>query len=67
MALEELVHDTRPATGTIEPSRAWILGLIVEPDGTMSGPVLDMGLDWATSGMRSADDEPRSGTDTQER
>jgi hypothetical protein len=30
----------------LEPSRAWILGLVVEPDGSLSGPRLAPPLSW---------------------
>lgn len=30
-------HEPRPTT-RIDPSRAWILGAVVSPDGTVSGP-----------------------------
>ena len=31
---------------TVDPSRAWILGLVVGADGTVSGPSLEEPLEW---------------------
>jgi hypothetical protein len=46
MALETLAPPTRQDTATVEPSRAWILGLVVESDGSVSGPGSERALDW---------------------
>ena len=31
---------------SVEPSRAWILGLVVEPDGSLSGPGSERTREW---------------------
>ena len=31
---------------SVDPSRAWILGLVVAADGTVSGPSLEEPLEW---------------------
>jgi hypothetical protein len=31
-------QQATPVPTSIEPSRAWILGLVVAPDGTLTGP-----------------------------
>ena len=33
---------------SVDPSRAWILGLVVSADGTVSGPSLEEPLEWPT-------------------
>jgi hypothetical protein len=42
------VSAPQPAStvAPVEASRAWILGLVVEPDGSMSGPDTAMAFDW---------------------
>jgi hypothetical protein len=46
MALDTLATPNRPVSATIEPSRAWILGLLVEPDGSVTGPASERVLEW---------------------
>ena len=46
MALDPLAPSTGQATATVEPSRAWILGLVVEPDGSLSGPGSERTREW---------------------
>jgi hypothetical protein len=46
MALDTLATPLRQVSATIEPSRAWILGLVVEPDGSVSGPASERTLEW---------------------
>ena len=49
MALETLAQPTRQVTATVEPSRAWILGLVVESDGSLSGPGSEQAQEWPSS------------------
>ena len=46
MALEIAATPSRQVAPTIEPSRAWILGLVVESDGSVSGPGTERTLEW---------------------
>jgi len=46
MALDTLAPPTRQSIATVEPSRAWILGLVVESDGSLSGPGSERTLEW---------------------
>lgn len=48
MAIETLATATHQATATVEPSRAWILGLVVESDGSVSGPGYEQALEWSS-------------------
>ena len=58
MALETLAPPTRQVAATVEPSRAWILGLVVESDGSVSGPASEPALEWpAADEDREAHDE----------
>ena len=46
MALDTLAASTHPAPVSVDPSRAWILGLVVESDGSVSGPASERTLEW---------------------
>jgi hypothetical protein len=46
MALDTLTPSTHQAPAAVEPSRAWILGLVVESDGSVSGPASEQTLEW---------------------
>jgi hypothetical protein len=46
MALELAATPTRQVATTVEPSRAWILGLAVESDGSVSGPGAERTFEW---------------------
>jgi len=46
MAVDTLVPPTPQASMSVEPSRAWILGLVVEPDGSVSGPAAELAAEW---------------------
>lgn len=46
MALEILGPPTQPDAPTVEPSRAWILGLVIESDGSVSGPASEPTVEW---------------------
>ena len=37
---------TNATSLSVDPSRAWILGLVVGADGTISGPSLEEPLEW---------------------
>jgi hypothetical protein len=60
MALETLAPTIRPNTETVEPSRAWILGLVIESDGSVSGPGSQHALEWpaADDTVESVDGPP---------
>ncbi len=47
MALDTLALPIHQAAA-VEPSRAWILGLVVESDGSVSGPASERALAWPT-------------------
>lgn len=47
MAQDVSAPQPAPTVAPVEASRAWILGLVVEPDGSVSGPDTTMALDWA--------------------
>lgn len=36
-----------PALPHLDPSHAWVLGLVVEPDGSLAGPGLSAWSAWA--------------------
>ncbi len=38
MAHDPIAPQASSAIAAVESSRAWILGLVVEPDGSVSGP-----------------------------
>ena len=60
MAVETLTPPTPQASMSVEPSRAWILGLVVEPDGSVSGPAAELAAEWPS------DDRPdERASDTQ--
>ena len=46
MALDTLASPTHQTPAAVEPSRAWILGLVVESDGSVSGPASERALEW---------------------
>ncbi len=46
MARDAVATRTLPETPALEPSRAWILGLVVESDGSVSGPAPEHTLEW---------------------
>lgn len=48
MALDTLAPPIHQAPAAVEPSRAWILGLVVESDGTVSGPASERTLEWSS-------------------
>ena len=61
MALDTITASTRQGTTTVEPSRAWILGLVVEPDGSVTGPAAEPVIDWPSGGPSDgALDEPEA-------
>lgn len=58
MSQQPIAADPGSDLASVEPSRAWILGLVVEPDGTLTGPGLAR-ADWpaeATEPIPSPDD-----------
>ncbi len=50
MAVDALATLTVPEHPTLEPSRAWILGLVVGSDGSLSGPGSERTLEWPACG-----------------
>ncbi|MBX3029784.1 MAG: hypothetical protein KF809_06465 [Chloroflexi bacterium] len=49
MAHDALAPQTTPPTASVvEASRAWILGLVVEPDGSITGPASGDVPEWLT-------------------
>ena len=59
MAVDTLAASTRQVPPTVEPSRAWILGLVVEPDGSISGPATERAIDWPSDEAHDdASDDP---------
>lgn len=46
--VQERGEPSRPTLGLhLDPSHAWVLGLVVEPDGSVAGPGLSAWSAWA--------------------
>lgn len=46
MHQDPAIPTTTTTTISVDPSRAWILGLVVGPDGSVSGPGLERAEEW---------------------